>query len=343
MVSAIQSNEEGRPRFAPSSFRQNPADESIRFNDLALAPTPGAEKDPGFQAFGDDGFTVLDALDVINPLQHLPIVGPLYRELTGDDLDPFSRIAGSTLFFGPLGTVVSSANVAIEEFTGRDMGGHLIALMKDHNPEPSDIEIASLTPSAAGTDDIDPVTAWAMGEISYRKAEADRQGLAMPAQPYSSLIANAAPDAQNLTSSVTLSQWSPPLDSQKPLTAEVPQQPQTQAPPVIVPRDFLAVNEAPKSYQASSATLERLRQTTDAYRAASVETDALIQNDINARPNTADKPQAALTESPTPHGAMAADGGWFTATMVEALSKYRQIEEIDKPKQSEPSLVSTLH
>ena len=28
-----------------------------------------------FQAFGADGFTFLDFLDVINPLQHIPLVG----------------------------------------------------------------------------------------------------------------------------------------------------------------------------------------------------------------------------------------------------------------------------
>ncbi|MBT5013959.1 MAG: hypothetical protein HON02_05865, partial [Rhodospirillaceae bacterium] len=38
-----------------------------------------------FHAFGADGFTFLDFLDIINPLQHIPVVGSLYRDMTGDE------------------------------------------------------------------------------------------------------------------------------------------------------------------------------------------------------------------------------------------------------------------
>ena len=44
--------------------------------------------------FGDDGFTFLDFLDIINPLQHIPVVSTIYRDLTGDTLDYGSRVAG---------------------------------------------------------------------------------------------------------------------------------------------------------------------------------------------------------------------------------------------------------
>ncbi len=35
--------------------------------------------------WGKDGFTFADVLDVVNPLQHLPVVSKYYREQTGDD------------------------------------------------------------------------------------------------------------------------------------------------------------------------------------------------------------------------------------------------------------------
>ncbi|MGQ3031076.1 MAG: hypothetical protein ACT60Q_22290, partial [Ferrovibrionaceae bacterium] len=34
--------------------------------------------------FGDEGFSFKTVLDTINPLQHIPIVSTIYRELTGD-------------------------------------------------------------------------------------------------------------------------------------------------------------------------------------------------------------------------------------------------------------------
>ncbi|MBT5663730.1 MAG: hypothetical protein HOJ06_00205, partial [Rhodospirillaceae bacterium] len=44
--------------------------------------------------FGEDGLTFGDVLDIINPLQHIPVVSTLYRELTGDEISPGARMAG---------------------------------------------------------------------------------------------------------------------------------------------------------------------------------------------------------------------------------------------------------
>ena len=90
-----------------------------------------------FQAFGADGFTFLDFLDVINPLQHVPVVGTMYRSITGDEIDPGSRIAGSSLFGGPIGAVVALANVAIEQKTGQDIGSHMMANQAKRAPSQS--------------------------------------------------------------------------------------------------------------------------------------------------------------------------------------------------------------
>ena len=46
--------------------------------------------------FGQDGFTFFDFLDIINPLQHIPVISTIYRSLTGDKIDPGSRIAGAS-------------------------------------------------------------------------------------------------------------------------------------------------------------------------------------------------------------------------------------------------------
>lgn len=84
-----------------------------------------------FKIFGKDGFTFYDFLDMVNPLQHIPIVGALYREWTGDQIDPGSRIAGGALFGGPIGLGAAIANVWIERESGKDMGEHVMASLFD--------------------------------------------------------------------------------------------------------------------------------------------------------------------------------------------------------------------
>ncbi len=57
--------------------------------ELAVRPSAGPEvddsepgvlrDDDGFQMFGEDGFTFLDFIDIINPLQHIPVIGTIDR------------------------------------------------------------------------------------------------------------------------------------------------------------------------------------------------------------------------------------------------------------------------
>jgi hypothetical protein len=67
------------------------------------------------EPFGKDGLTFGDLVDVINPLQHIPVVGALYRKLTGDTIDPAIKVAGGALFGGPIGAAASLVAVAIGE------------------------------------------------------------------------------------------------------------------------------------------------------------------------------------------------------------------------------------
>ncbi len=60
-----------------------------------------------------------DVLDVVNPLQHLPVVGTVYRAITGDKMGDVEKVAGDTLYGGPIGLVSSLADVAFEKITGK--------------------------------------------------------------------------------------------------------------------------------------------------------------------------------------------------------------------------------
>lgn len=94
-----------------------------------MAEGEGASAKPGKPLFGDDGFTFGDFLDIINPLQHIPIVNTVYRAITGDKIDPGSRLAGGGLFGGPIGLVASLVSGMVEESTGKDPGEHALAAL----------------------------------------------------------------------------------------------------------------------------------------------------------------------------------------------------------------------
>ena len=102
---------------------------------MTLAPAPGRGAQDGFNAFGDDGLTFCDVIDLINPLHHLPVVGNIYRKITGDVIAPALRIAGGALFGGPLGAAFVAASVILKEAV--EIAGETI---RGATPEPMPLE-----------------------------------------------------------------------------------------------------------------------------------------------------------------------------------------------------------
>lgn len=81
---------------------------------------------------------ILGIIDVINPLQHIPVISTIYRHLTGDTISPAAQVAGDTLYGGPIGGAISLANVATKAETGHDIGDHMLAMVtgrKLDNPQ----------------------------------------------------------------------------------------------------------------------------------------------------------------------------------------------------------------
>lgn len=115
------------------------------------AQAEGAGKSRGL--FGADGFSFWDLLDIVNPLQHIPVVSTIYRAITGDTIDPGARIAGGTLFGGPIGMAVSLVSAMVQEDTGKDPGEHALAVLglgPDENapPDPA-VAVAKAPPPPA--------------------------------------------------------------------------------------------------------------------------------------------------------------------------------------------------
>ena len=268
-------------------------------------PEPSSRGEGGFKPFGDDGFGFLDLIDVINPLQHIPLVGTLYREFTGDEIGALPRIAGSTLFFGPIGAAVSGANVVLETASGKDMGDHVMALLRDEgsglqqarleaNPSVNQHEVAVVAeePVAVGTDAgpafalaaDDPVSAWARSELAYRQALANSRA-----------IAGAKP-------------------------APAPETPAASAEP------------APAG-TAETAAVPDLRASDTALWSTAA---AAYGKTAEASPA---RRQASLDDG---NGAAAPGGGWFAANMLESLNRYhRQQMALDAaPETAKPSAIN---
>jgi hypothetical protein len=81
--------------------------------------------------FGEDGFEFTDFLDVINPLQHIPGVGMIYRSLTGDEIGNGARVAGGGLFGGVFGLAGAAIDAVVDAVTGEDTGTHFMAMVED--------------------------------------------------------------------------------------------------------------------------------------------------------------------------------------------------------------------
>jgi hypothetical protein len=87
----------------------------------ANAPAPAG----GGLGFGD-------VLSMLNPLQYVPVVGMIYRAVTGDTIPDPVRVAGglafSALTGGPVGVVISAGTEVAEEALGisPDKIGHSV-------------------------------------------------------------------------------------------------------------------------------------------------------------------------------------------------------------------------
>ncbi|MEM9879215.1 MAG: hypothetical protein AAF862_08040 [Pseudomonadota bacterium] len=59
------------------------------------------------------GFGFKDWVDTLNPLHHIPVVGQLYRAISGDEIADKPRLVGGGLFAGPIGVGIAAATIAL--------------------------------------------------------------------------------------------------------------------------------------------------------------------------------------------------------------------------------------
>ena len=321
MVNAIQTGSQWVPNNPPDSLKKK----SVK---KMFTPSTNIQdkKHSVFKLFGSERFTISDAVDIVNPLQHLPVIGPLYREFTGDHLDPFSRIAGNTLFFGVFGAAFSSFNVALEKITGKDVGSNVITIFKNEN-----INTAKLQTTFTNREDrsaptivrdypIDPVLAWATAEIKHRNSEALKQGIELPTRPYSTLVASTTSSMPHSIQATTSSTRPKSIKITQRSVEHVPAHAQKSIKPV--PQRFFALNTLNHDLITTPTTLQEIKRGTNAY--TSLATHINQFSDKNPANNAIPKSYFFTTSQTQPHTAISKNNGWFSPSMKNALSKYHQ-------------------
>jgi len=131
---------------------------NIAVPNLTAPVTPGAAATNGAAASSDsdDSFTFHDLLDVVNPLQHLPIVSTLYRHFTGEQIKTLPKIAGDALYGGWMGFASSVADTVFEKVTGKSFGETALAMVEDVVSPSSPTNPATAVADASASE---PVTA----------------------------------------------------------------------------------------------------------------------------------------------------------------------------------------
>lgn len=104
------------------------------------SPSPAVSAPPASDtSLSDDiGDFFHNLLEIVNPLQHLPVVSTLYRNLTGDKINTFDKVAGDALYGGPIGFASSISDTIFEKVTGKDFGDTIYSyLFGDSSNDPT--------------------------------------------------------------------------------------------------------------------------------------------------------------------------------------------------------------
>lgn len=97
---------------------------------------------------GEDGLpTWRDALDIINPLEHIPFVSELFDQFTGHTPSPAAQLVGGALLGGGIGFFAGVIDLAFRGETGHGMGESMVAALFGDDDKTT--QLAANDPQAA--------------------------------------------------------------------------------------------------------------------------------------------------------------------------------------------------
>jgi hypothetical protein len=141
-----------------SSFSEVAAEVEAEQSAQAAAPSQTSSIKPAkaFALWQNGEFGFGDFLDIINPLQHIPIVATLYRNMTGDTIGAAPRVIGGALW-GRLGGFISGiVNVVVDWFTGKDIGDHIYAALFGTKTETANETVVARRPEPSVISQVAP-------------------------------------------------------------------------------------------------------------------------------------------------------------------------------------------
>jgi hypothetical protein len=295
----------------------------------ATPPQASAAQDPA-HLWKDKSFSFHDLLDIINPLQHIPLVATVYRYLTGDTIGNVARVAGDALYGGPIGMASGIIQAGVQIDTGKDIGDHVVAMLfGDDSPgSPTPVMTAAKTPASApivvakNTVSVPPTSP---GGIPIRQLAS-----AQTTDPRQAFIARAealrAKNGGGGSSGSTLSNHVVPLEGPAALVAassnrRVIATPFTAAPAGSAPRTILA--SAPATAQGAPSPNTPAPNTTAPTIRASVPT-----------PDGPAPAPLALPNNPPID---------ISKQMLDALDKYAAMQQQKAPGERRGGQLDTIH
>lgn len=281
----------------------------------------GGAEEPDF-SFGD-------LLDVLNPLHHIPVVGNLYRELTGDEIGGTARIIGGGLYGGAFGVIGAAFNQIFDDATGRDMAETALAVVTGQDLGGSgsgstDLADTSPPPQKAATGmSTDPQVPAEEGLIASETAGPERTS-------ETTVAATAPVDPDLLTGQAALSALAADLRATARPAGEAAVAPDRQlaSRPGVAPSNFMPVSN--RDFAGPRP------QTTPVSRP--VEIPAVLPDESSTAEKEVDTPAAVASPSaPALPRSAAADNSLlmpapasdadFAERMMQALIKYEALSK----------------
>lgn len=322
---------------APTPFYQDPERLQIGLpqaasEDKAAEGTEGGKHLSMFA--NDDEPSFWDVLDVINPLQHIPVISNLYREMTGDQIGVGARLVGGTLFGGPLGLIASAVDCVVEESTGKDSGGHVLALFRDESGSAPDTQVAQSKPApdaALVQAQAPPQQAPAQTQIQAEAKAANAPVISLPMADAAAVSKGPQPLVFSLEGGMQNAE--PPAATAAP-QATVRTMPADPAALQALADPKVAANVRPLQPQGRNMPVPPRNATPNAQPLTPITVPVSNSGMRSNTPITGRAPTASLPVQRTP-AAMpeanpqqtAAGGDWFSAAWGQALDKYQRANQ----------------
>lgn len=310
--------------------------------DGAAVPPPSHHATPsGDNYFGEDGLQFSDLVDILNPLQHLPLISMAYRSITGDEISAGARVVGGAIYGGGVGVFVGAIEAAIAEASGgKDLGAIALdavtgsyktetASSASEHKEASITALNDIMPAAGGGETAPTAPSWIYSDAPLAPLApepAPTQALASPAiqqsaaplPPTGPMPIPSTPGSQ-LDSMPELSQdqislllqsvgLDPKTGASMPNSATAPA-----SSPAIAPQITTAHSNTPPAGETVRFGLGPMKQ-----------------NDVRPPPaidRAYPTPVAQTTQAPETPAVMTAtteNDGDLSAAMASALDKYRR-------------------